>query len=98
MSIFFYVFAIVQVPIGARFVGIPGTETAENPRGMMVEVHWEQDDSGELCISDQSAEIPIPTHIQERPSSVTSRRSTLGRSGRIHGFVIDPDQISHVNS
>ncbi|WZY72406.1 hypothetical protein YC2023_004646 [Brassica napus] len=30
---------LVEIPVGARFVGIPGTENAENPRGMMVEVY-----------------------------------------------------------
>ncbi|KAL3513213.1 hypothetical protein ACH5RR_025930 [Cinchona calisaya] len=88
----------IQVPKGARFVGIPGTETAEYPRGMMVEVQWEQDDSGDLCISDQSTETPIPPHIEVRPSTVTSRRNILGRLGQIHGFVINPDQMTDVNS
>ncbi|KAH0942798.1 hypothetical protein HID58_002435 [Brassica napus] len=34
---------LVEIPVGARFVGIPGTENAENRRGMMVEVYWQQD-------------------------------------------------------
>nr|XP_027125264.1 ABC transporter A family member 2-like [Coffea arabica] len=88
----------IQVPVGARFVGIPGTETAENPRGTMVEVYWDQDDTGGLCISGHSAESPIPPHVEARPSAVTSRRRILGRSGQVYGFLIDPDQINHVNS
>jgi hypothetical protein len=28
----------IQIPKGARFVGIPGTETEEHPRGIMVEL------------------------------------------------------------
>ena len=28
--------ANVQIPVGARFVGIPDTESAENPSGVMV--------------------------------------------------------------
>lgn len=86
-----------QVPIGARFVGIPGTETAENPRGMMVEVMWEQDESGALCISDHTDETPVPPHVQPRSSNVTAshppRLSILNRSRRIHGFVIDPNEL-----
>ncbi|KAL0355623.1 UNVERIFIED_CONTAM: ABC transporter A family member 2 [Sesamum radiatum] len=51
--------ASLQVPIGERFIGIPGTESTENPRGIMVEVYWQQDDSGALCISGHSDEMPI---------------------------------------
>lgn len=87
----------IQVPIGARFVGIPGTETAENPRGMMVEVFWEQDESGSLCISGHTDETPIPPHVQPRSSSYVatshSRLIILNRSRRIHGFVIDPNEL-----
>lgn len=91
----FFICTFVQVPIGARFIGIPGTETAENPRGMMVEVFWEQDESGALCISGNSDETPIPPHVQaQEPSPLTSRRSFSGRSrGVIRGFVIDPNEI-----
>ncbi|CDP12364.1 unnamed protein product [Coffea canephora] len=88
----------IQVPVGARFIGIPGTETAENPGGTMVEVYWNQDDTGGLCISGHSTESPIPPHVEARPSAVTSRRRILGRPGQVYGFLIDPDQINHVNS
>ncbi|KAK6123285.1 hypothetical protein DH2020_042962 [Rehmannia glutinosa] len=54
----------VQVPIGARFVSIPGTESKANPRGVMVEVYWQQDDSGALCISGHSEEID-PSQIAD---------------------------------
>ena len=47
---------MMQIPLGARFVGIPGTETAENPRGIMVDVYWETDDSGALHIAGHSPE------------------------------------------
>ncbi|PIN20633.1 Lipid exporter ABCA1 [Handroanthus impetiginosus] len=59
----------VQVPVGVRFVGIPGTESTENPRGIMVEVYWQQDDSGTLCISGYSEEITIPPHVQLETAS-----------------------------
>jgi hypothetical protein len=85
---------ITQIPLGARFVGIPGTESEENPRGIMVEVYWEQDDSGTLCISGHSTEIPLPHNIQPMPSTVTSQRNFLGRSGLVHGVVFDPNQIT----
>ncbi|KAK7836999.1 abc transporter a family member 2 [Quercus suber] len=81
-----------SVPIGARFVGIPGTESEERPRGIMVEVYWEQDDSGALCISGHSDEIPVPPNV--RTMTVTgSGRNYLGRSGPVHGIVIEPNQI-----
>ncbi|XP_058110820.1 ABC transporter A family member 2-like [Magnolia sinica] len=84
----------VQIPRGARFIGIPGTESAENPRGLMVEVYWEQDDSGALCISGCSSEVPIPPNVQPMAiTSPSSRRIFFGRNATIHGFVIDPNQI-----
>ncbi|RRT83034.1 hypothetical protein B296_00003904, partial [Ensete ventricosum] len=56
--------AIVQIPKGARFVGIPGTESSEHPRGLMVEVYWGQDDTGTLCISGHSPETDVPPIVQ----------------------------------
>jgi hypothetical protein len=85
---------IAQIPLGARFVGIPGTESEEHPRGIMVEVYWEQDDFGALCISSHSNEIPIPPNVQPMPSIVTSQRNLFGRSELVHGVVFDPDQIN----
>ncbi|RZR93530.1 hypothetical protein BHM03_00022055 [Ensete ventricosum] len=74
----------MQIPKGARFVGIPGTESSEHPRGLMVEVYWEQDDTGTLCISGHSSETDIPPNVQLTAPS---------RHGSIHGvpvgFVID---------
>ena len=77
----------IQVPVGARYVGIPGTESEENPRGVMVEVQWEQDDTGSLCISGHSPETPVPPSIPRMPSL---RR----RSRRVKGVVIDPNEIA----
>ncbi|CAK9158689.1 unnamed protein product [Ilex paraguariensis] len=89
----------VQIPIGAKFVGIPGSESAENPRGIMVEVYWVQDDSGTLCISGHSPETPIPNHIQLTAPPTTNRpRIFLGRPGPAHGMVIDADQIIGAHS
>lgn len=88
--------ALVKIPVGARFVGIPGTESAENPRGIMVEVYWEQDDSGSLCLSGHSADIPVPPNAEPMPSAVTSGSNRLGRSGRLHGIVFDPSQIENL--
>ncbi|KAF8390226.1 hypothetical protein HHK36_024751 [Tetracentron sinense] len=90
--------ASIQIPRGARFIGIPGTESGENPRGLMVEIYWEQDDTGTLCISGQSPETPIPHNVQPMASSTaTSHRTFLGRAGSVHGFVIDPNQIEMTN-
>lgn len=88
---------IMQIPPGARFVGIPGTETPENPRGIMVEVYWQQDDTGALCVSGHSPEMPIPPHVQLTASSSasTSRRFFSGQAGPVHGIVIDPNQIDN---
>ncbi|KAJ0960094.1 hypothetical protein J5N97_000126 [Dioscorea zingiberensis] len=43
-------------------------ESTENPRGVMVEVYWVQDDSGSLCISGHSPETPIPPNVEPMPS------------------------------
>ncbi|KAL9439360.1 hypothetical protein AB3S75_024925 [Citrus x aurantiifolia] len=86
--------ASVEIPPGARFVGVPGTESTENPRGIMVEVYWEQDDTGALCISGHSPEKPIPPHVElDASSASTSRGNLLGQTGPVHGIVIDPNQI-----
>ncbi|KAJ7956358.1 ABC transporter A family member 2 [Quillaja saponaria] len=88
----------VEIPVGARFVGIPGTESEENPRGIMVEVYWEQDDTGALCISGHSTKIPIPTNVQPIASFAShSGRFRLGQRGPVHGIVLDPSQIDHPN-
>ncbi|KAJ1401643.1 P-loop containing nucleoside triphosphate hydrolase [Sesbania bispinosa] len=87
----------VQIPIGARFVGIPGTESAEYPTGFMVEVYWEQDDTGALCIAGHSQKVPIPQSVQLSSSPSARHHRSLGRSGSIHGVVIDPNQVSSVN-
>ena len=81
-------------------MGIPGTESAENPRGIMVEVYWEQDESGALCISGQSPEMPVPPNVQPMASttSSTSWRSFLGRTGPAHGIVFDLSQTNTTES
>ncbi|KAL6281660.1 hypothetical protein ACE6H2_018541 [Prunus campanulata] len=56
------------IPVGARFVGIPRTECAEYPSGVMVKVFREQDESGALCISGHSPETPIPPNVEATPS------------------------------
>lgn len=77
----------VQIPVGARFVGIPGTENAENPRGIMVEVYWQQDGSGSMCISGHSPEMQIPQNI---PVIYEPSSQVLGRGQRrVRGIVID---------
>lgn len=85
----------MQIPVGARYVAIPGSETAENPQGFMVEVFWEQNDSGALCISGHSAEKPIPANVQ--PSLPVARPRTLGRPEGVVGSVIDPSQLSETS-
>ncbi|KAF3322075.1 ABC transporter A family member 2-like protein [Carex littledalei] len=82
----------IQVPKGVRFVGIPGTESEENPRGMMVEVYWETDDAGTLCISGHSPETPIPANVELNRTPSLLRRASLPRGTPV-GFVIEPSQI-----
>ncbi|KAF8005573.1 hypothetical protein BT93_K0001 [Corymbia citriodora subsp. variegata] len=85
----------VQIPVGARIVGIPGTESAENSRGIMVEVYWQQDDSSALCISGHSPEMPIPPSVQlPATSAAYARCNFLGRTGPVHGIVLDSNQIT----
>lgn len=89
---------ILQIPVGARFVGIPGTENAENPRGVMVEVYWQQDESGSLCISGHSTEMPVPDNVPATDPVAPGHGgvSLLGRRGRrqqVQGIVIDPEFV-----
>ncbi|KAL2935162.1 ABC transporter A family member 2 [Bienertia sinuspersici] len=84
-----------QVPVGARYVAIPGSETAENPRGIMVEVHWEQNDSGALCISGHSNETVVPPNVQ--PSLPAAHPRSMGRAKGVVGRVIDPRQLSETS-
>ncbi|CAL1368225.1 unnamed protein product [Linum trigynum] len=86
----------LQIPVGSSFVGIPGTESTENPRGLMVEVYWEQDDTGTLCVSGHSPEMPIPADVQPSvPAAAPAPGGTnfLGRTGPVYGLIIDPNQI-----
>ncbi|KAL0876011.1 hypothetical protein Bca101_025716 [Brassica carinata] len=89
----------VEIPVGATFVGIPGTETSENPRGQMVEVYWQQDESGSLCISGHSLEMPVPEDVPATdPVALGHGRVSLGQRGRrqqVHGTVIDPEFVSY---
>lgn len=91
----------MQIPVGARFVGIPGTESEDNPRGIMVEVYWEQDDTGGLCISGHSSEMQIPSNVSMDPPTL-SRGNSLGRSrrerGLVRGIVIDSALITSTGS
>ena len=86
----------MQIPVGARFVGVPETNSSENPGGIMVEVYWEQDDSGSLCISGHSNEMPVPSNVQPLPSApqMLARTNMLRqRRGPVYGLVYDSNQI-----
>ncbi|CAN0901620.1 ABC transporter A family member 2 [Linum grandiflorum] len=90
----------LEIPVGISLVGIPGTESSENPRGLMVEVFWEQDDTGALCVSGHSPEVPIPPEVQpSMPAVAASGSNLLGRRGPdpVYGLIIDPSQIRSAN-
>ncbi|KAG7538813.1 ABC transporter-like [Arabidopsis suecica] len=79
----------LEIPVGARFVGIPDTENAENPSGVMVEVYWQQDGSGSMCISGHSPEMRVPQNV---PVTHPPSPDTLGHKGLrqgVRGVVID---------
>lgn len=86
------IFYMNQIPVGARYVGIPRTETDENPRGVMVEVFWEADESGELCISGHSAETPTPPNFQPVASLEAAARNFLGQRKPVHGIVLSHNE------
>lgn len=60
----------------------------------MVEVYWQQDDSGMLCVSGHSAEMPIPPSVHIPPSSAeTGKQSIFRRKGKVRGIVLNPDEV-----
>lgn len=63
--------------------------------GVMVEVYWDQDENGVLCISGHSSETPIPPNVSV--SSNENNSQQLGRKGPVRGIVIDPIQIEGLN-
>uniref|UniRef100_A0A2N9H3Q6 ABC transporter domain-containing protein n=1 Tax=Fagus sylvatica TaxID=28930 RepID=A0A2N9H3Q6_FAGSY len=81
--------ASFQIPVGAQLVVIPNSESTENPKGLMVEVYWDQDDSGNLRISGHSAEMPIPPDAQAMASSSNSNTNS-SQTEPLHAIVIDP--------
>ncbi|KAL3716500.1 hypothetical protein ACJRO7_008146 [Eucalyptus globulus] len=86
-----------EIPVGARFAGIPGMESAEHPRDIMVEMQWDQDGSGALCISGHSSEMPIPQSAQlPATSAANSCCHFWGRTGQVHRIMLDPDRMTTV--
>ncbi|XP_024541685.1 ABC transporter A family member 2 [Selaginella moellendorffii] len=64
---------VLMVPVGTRYFPVPGTVTEDHPLGMMVEIFWQQDENGSLCIRDFSELRPAPETLamdQARLSSV----------------------------
>ena len=86
---FYLLTIILQIPVGAQLVVIPNSESTENPKGLMVEVYWDQDDSGNLRISGHSAEMPIPPDAQAMASSSNSNTNS-SQTELLHAIVIDP--------
>ncbi|KAG5547023.1 hypothetical protein RHGRI_012897 [Rhododendron griersonianum] len=70
---------MTQIPVGVEHIGIPGSESAQNIRDLMVEVYWKQDTDGNLCISGHSVEIPIPNDVDcTLPSTLPKESPCLG--------------------
>ena len=78
----------MQIPMGVKNIGIPGTETPENPRGLMVEVYWGQDNDGNLCIVGHSDERLIPDGTYNNLVPPTPPRR-LGTERPLRGIVLD---------
>ncbi|KAI3987712.1 hypothetical protein MKX01_028446 [Papaver californicum] len=74
----------LQIPKGANYVGIPNTESEENPRGVLVEVIWEQDENGFLKMSGHSKEYPVPPNAKIIPSTAKSSGVDLPEVGIIY--------------
>ncbi|XP_073143573.1 ABC transporter A family member 2-like [Henckelia pumila] len=62
----------VSVPVGAKHAKIPESETPQNPRGLMVEVYWQRNDRGNLCIAGLSPEMPVPDSFPTLPFSTAN--------------------------
>ena len=65
----------------------------------MVEVYWQQDESGSLCILGHSPEMSVPENVPAADPVAPGhggRVSLLGRRGRrqqVQGTVIDPEFV-----
>lgn len=57
--IYLLIIIILQIAVGDQSAKIPGSESEENPRGLMVEIYWDKDDSGDLHLASISKEMPI---------------------------------------
>ncbi|KAK8267962.1 hypothetical protein V6Z11_D11G035700 [Gossypium hirsutum] len=81
---------VVEIPAGARYIGIPGTESPHYPQGLVVEVYWQQDPlTGKLCMAGHSAKIAVPPNFQRLPSlTSTTPPNTLGKGGTVKGIVV----------
>lgn len=86
----------LEIPKGARYIGIPGTESAASPIGVMVEVYWDQDENGALCISGHSSETAIPPNVSVA-TNVNNSQHLGKKGGPVRGIVIDPMQIEGPN-
>lgn len=68
----------------------------------MVEVYWQQDESGSLCISGHSTEMPVPENVPGTGPVAPGHGGVnlLGRRGRrqVQGIVIDPEFVRFTRS
>lgn len=60
-----------------------------------MEIYWQQDDEGTLCISGYSREVPIPEYVQLLAASTAATRTN--RNDR-HGIVIHPSELRNQTS
>lgn len=78
-----------QIPVGARYVKIPGTESEQNPHGRTVEVFWKQDDRSNLCIAKHSEEKPVPSSLQPICPSSSGNVSSHGEEDHAAGIPLE---------
>ncbi|KAH1080212.1 hypothetical protein J1N35_019973 [Gossypium stocksii] len=89
---------VVEIPVGARYIRIPGTESPHYPQDLVVEVYWQQDPLiGKLCMAGHSAKIAVPPNFQCLPSlTSTAPPNTLGKGGivkRNRGQLLEKEKL-----
>lgn len=76
---------LLQIPVGERYIGIPGTESPYYPQGLVVEMYWQQAPlTGKLCMAGHSAEIAVPPNFQRLPSLTSTTPRFTKKKKKTH--------------